>query len=318
MLKKFLYISTVLCLFSVHEAYAGPNNSDSKLCVNATGQIERALAIPDGFLSAISRVETGRLNSSGKLEAWPWTINVEGRGYFYDSKIATINAIHEFQRLGKQSIDVGCMQVNIFHHPDAFSSMEMALDPYNNVRYAGKFLIDMRNQTGSWPRAAAAYHSMIESKGTPYLQHVLEQWAIPQDDKKNNNIMQDHKVTVPTSTLKPVAQTQTKKFRPFSILTPEQANSNRTKIQPDKVMTALNNGSLNTSNNVQTLKNIRNEEQQHPKPYKMFRPFKGYFRLNNPPAPHQRIKTTNNGKNLSSYRKETINEVAPMPMKETY
>lgn len=51
------------------------DHTTSRLCREATAQVERALRLPDGFLSAISRVETGRPDENGTLLPWPWSIN---------------------------------------------------------------------------------------------------------------------------------------------------------------------------------------------------------------------------------------------------
>ena len=37
-------------------------------------------------------------------------------------------------------MDVGCMQVNLYHHAHAFSSLDNAFDPQSNVDYAARFL----------------------------------------------------------------------------------------------------------------------------------------------------------------------------------
>ncbi|QHI96481.1 transglycosylase SLT domain-containing protein (plasmid) [Aristophania vespae] len=169
-------------------------SAESDRCILATTQVERALHLPDGFLSAMSRVETGRPDTDGTLSPWPWTINAAGVGYHYHSLREAIEAVEDFQKKGVRSIDVGCMQVNIMHHPDAFSSLEMAFDPYQNALYAGQFLKQMFEKKGSWPRAAAAYHSQTPGIGEPYLWRVIEEWAIPQDGRqiKTPNIASHH------------------------------------------------------------------------------------------------------------------------------
>jgi hypothetical protein len=34
---------------------------------------------------------------------------------------------------GVRSIDIGCMQINLVHHPDAFGSLEAGFDPITNA-----------------------------------------------------------------------------------------------------------------------------------------------------------------------------------------
>ena len=144
----------------------------------ATAAAERATGVPDQLLTAISRVESGRIDpSTGKAEAWPWTINVEGTGHFYDTKEAAIGAVAMFQAQGARSIDVGCMQINLKQHPEAFASLSDAFDPGTNAMFAAHFLTSLFQQTGSWPHAAAAYHSQTPELGRDYQSQVLQMWA---------------------------------------------------------------------------------------------------------------------------------------------
>jgi hypothetical protein len=148
------------------------------LCRAAIAMTERNTRIPDEFLSAMGRVESGRPDD-GALAPWPWTVNAAGTGHFYASKAEAIAAVRTFLANGVRSLDVGCLQVNLFYHPDAFASLDQAFDPAANAAYAAKLLMELFAQTGSWPRAAAAYHSQTPALGTAYLQKVLEAWATP-------------------------------------------------------------------------------------------------------------------------------------------
>ena len=67
-----------------------------------------------------------------------------------------VAAVRGLQARGVRSIDVGCMQVNLMHHPDAFPSLDVAFDPQANAAYAARFLKELYAQTGDWTRATAA------------------------------------------------------------------------------------------------------------------------------------------------------------------
>jgi hypothetical protein len=151
---------------------------DARLCTNAILMAERSTRIPDQFLVAMGRVESGR-HVNGELVPWPWTVNAQGKGYVYDNKRQAIDAVRAFQAQGIRSIDVGCMQVNLQQHADAFPSLEAAFDPSTNALFAARFLVDLFGRTGSWPRAAAAYHSFTPNIGSAYQWKVLESWAMP-------------------------------------------------------------------------------------------------------------------------------------------
>lgn len=72
---------------------------------------------------------------------------------------------------------MGCLQVNLLHHPDAFASLQEAFDPVANATYGARFLSRLYNETGAWPKAIAAYHSRTPSLGSAYAQRVLALWS---------------------------------------------------------------------------------------------------------------------------------------------
>ena len=151
-------------------------------CRQAIAQAERASTLPPHLLAAIARVESGRRDpQSGAVNPWPWSINVEGQDYVYDTEPQAIAAVRGFQAGGIRSIDIGCMQINLMHHPDAFTSLEQAFDPQANAAYAVKFLTQLREKTGSWDKATAWYHSATPELGDDYLRRVSA--ALPDEAK---------------------------------------------------------------------------------------------------------------------------------------
>lgn len=134
--------------------------------------------IPEKLLCAIACVESGRISANdSKLRVWPWTINVQGRGYVFKTKSEAISAIKTFQAKGYESIDVGIMQINLKHHPHAFRNLEEALDPAQNIAYAARLLHNLFVKYGSWHHAVRYYHSANPQFNHKYLQKVLRAWA---------------------------------------------------------------------------------------------------------------------------------------------
>lgn len=146
------------------------------LCRGAIAAAERQWHLPDRLMAAIGVVESGKRDASGAVSPWPWTINAEGVGHWFDSKAEAVAAVRDLQARGVRSIDVGCMQVNLMHHPDAFGSLEQAFDPLANAAYAGRFLTQLYGQTGTWPKAAAGYHSLTPEIGEEYERKVMAVW----------------------------------------------------------------------------------------------------------------------------------------------
>ena len=149
-----------------------------RLCRAAIQAAEREAGIPAHLLMAIGRVESGRRDpDTGAFHPWPWAINAEGRGHFFPTKAAAIAGVQELQARGVRSIDVGCMQVNLRHHPDAFPNLDAAFDPLTNARYAARFLGELNSTRNDWSRAAGAYHSQTPEFGEPYRARVMAAWA---------------------------------------------------------------------------------------------------------------------------------------------
>src|SRR3984885_12661954 len=158
----FALLLCLACQSALAEPIMRPVGPPGLLCRQAIDPATRTHAIPPGLLAAIGRVESGRHDPvSGATNPWPWTVDAEGQGAFYDSKELAIAAVHALQARGVRSIDVGCMQVNLMHHPGAFNSLEQAFDPMANADYAARFLVELHGQAGTWPAATALRDSGI-------------------------------------------------------------------------------------------------------------------------------------------------------------
>lgn len=170
--------------FSGQSAHASNKSDDdaliagAKLCTSYLPRHERQYGIPIHLLAAIASTESGRYNKKvGMTLPWPWTINVEGKGYFFDTKEQAITKVRELQARGFQSIDVGCMQVNLHHHPNAFANLDQAFDPAYNVAYAAGFLKQNFNDEKNWRKATADYHSRTPYFGEQYARLVYNTWG---------------------------------------------------------------------------------------------------------------------------------------------
>ena len=146
---------------------AVPQQDFAAICEHAAVQAARVSGVPVSVLKAISLTETGR-KSNGAFRPWPWTVNMEGKGFWFDSYAQALEfAKAEFAR-GARSFDVGCFQINYKWHHQAFTSIEQMFDPLANALYAAEFLTSLYQQKGSWDAAAGAYHSLNPKHANPY------------------------------------------------------------------------------------------------------------------------------------------------------
>lgn len=113
---------------------------------------------------------------TGDWHPWPWAMDAEGVGSFYATKAEAVAAVPALQAQGVQSIEVGCAQINLMHHPNAFPNLETAFDPGANEAYAAQFLKEFFAQIGDLNKAVGLYHSATPELGSDYQRKVLAVW----------------------------------------------------------------------------------------------------------------------------------------------
>jgi len=166
-----------LALCVAQQGFAMPDARVAGICDAAARRAAHSEGVPLDVLRAIARVETGRLRD-GRLEPWPWTINVEGRGFWFTSEFEAKSYVFNIFKAGKRSFDIGCFQINYRWHGKAFRSIDAMFDPDENATYAAQFLNELYAELGNWPAAVGAYHSRTPSLAQAYtgrFQTVLAQ-----------------------------------------------------------------------------------------------------------------------------------------------
>lgn len=151
----------------------------SALCTDAILAAERRHALPPGLLGTIARVESGRpIASMADVRPWPWTINADGAGLFFESRAAAVAWATEGVGRGVRLMDIGCMQVNLQAHPGAFPSIDAAFEPAANADYAARFLRDLATEAnGDWNVATGMYHSRTPDLAADYRNRVAAMGA---------------------------------------------------------------------------------------------------------------------------------------------
>lgn len=162
-------------------AAAGPVDG---LCAALARQAERAEGIPPGLVEAVALAESGRwLADENATRPWPWTITAGSDSFFFPSKPEALRKVHELRSQGRSNIDVGCMQINLGYHGQAFASVAEALEPAANVAYGAQFLRKLREETRSWAQATARYHSRHPERGQAYREKVYRFWDQVRDGR---------------------------------------------------------------------------------------------------------------------------------------
>jgi soluble lytic murein transglycosylase-like protein len=223
----------IVSLPSLSLAYMDYELSESKRCSSLFSYFEKRLRLPQDTLHSISLQESGKKHSRHDIMVvWPWTINVEGKGYFFKTKREAIRFTKEQLAAGKESIDVGCMQINLKHHPKAFSSLEQAFSPHNNVAYGALFLRQKYDQFGNWEKAVGNYHSADEVLSKKYQKSV----------RKISDSMYSYKNALASYTFNPRYRTQNRHedmLAEDALLKAERKNYKRADKQQVKVRVAV-------------------------------------------------------------------------------
>jgi hypothetical protein len=158
---------------------ASPENA-ADLCGNAIAAAERAYALPPGLLYAIGLVESGFHDAAtGMRRPWPWTLDIDGKGRFFGSEHAALEAVAAIASADPRAadVDIGCLQVSLQQHPQAFGSPAEAFDPAKNADYAARYLTALHRAGLDWLEAAGSYHSNTPALAEPYRRLVEEVYA---------------------------------------------------------------------------------------------------------------------------------------------
>ncbi|MDR1551687.1 MAG: transglycosylase SLT domain-containing protein [Holosporaceae bacterium] len=186
-------VATMTMTLLWHFEAKGDNSRENQyinpheLCECEIARAEQKYGIPHRLLMAIGIVESGHSLTRGHKRPYPWAICVSGKSYFFSTKSAAIAAVKRFWASGIRNIDVGCMQVNLLHHRDAFKTLEEAFTPCYNIDYAARFFLDLKNTYNSWTHAVGYYHSKSSKFYKPYCSAVYCAWANAKNLKINSS-----------------------------------------------------------------------------------------------------------------------------------
>jgi hypothetical protein len=123
------------------------------------------------MLYAIALTESGRASTEGRIAPWPWTLNIDGRAHFAETReaaAALLAANH-----GK-SIDIGLLQVNTRWHGHRIAEVESLLDPTVNLEIGVTILEEALGAApGDLSAGIGRYHSSRPEHARPYARTVL-------------------------------------------------------------------------------------------------------------------------------------------------
>lgn len=177
MRRVLVAMATLASLLTIGQASANSPDIPSAYVVAAEDN-----GIPPDVLYAVAMTES-KLSLEHAVRPWPWTLNVGGKGYRYDTRNDACTALRSFLQQTRV-VDVGIAQMNVRWQPQVFGPGKRfadpcaGLDPYANLDEAAKVIRQHYDASGDWVVAAGRYHR--PAGGAPaalYRRKVREELA---------------------------------------------------------------------------------------------------------------------------------------------
>lgn len=133
---------------------------------NASLAAAKKYNVPQELLLAIGLVESG---------LWPWTLNVEGRPYFFKTKNDLLTFLMNNRITFKTSFDVGAMQINSQWAKHFENDINAMVDVKRNMDFAAWLLRTNFNNFGENWRGVSTYHTPhVSDRAVSYARKVVE------------------------------------------------------------------------------------------------------------------------------------------------
>ncbi|WP_119678633.1 transglycosylase SLT domain-containing protein [Indioceanicola profundi] len=180
LLGSALAAATAVSLFALPAQATAPQKkprpttvqSAADGCLDAILAAEKELSIPAGLLLSVSLVESGQNGTPA-----PYAVNVQGRSLFPKTEREAASHLRDDKGKLRRNVYAGCMQLSVAHHKNSFRPVEKIVNPAENVRYAARYLVRLRQETGSWAAAVARYNGGTGDRRQHYQCQVHRQLA---------------------------------------------------------------------------------------------------------------------------------------------
>ncbi len=145
----------------------------AEICDTAAMKAAHETGVPLEALRSLSNTSSAN-DGVNPLRPWPWTVNLEGHGVWFDTANQAQAYVFRHFRNGARHFDVGCFQINYERHGAAFSTVEDMFNPSKNANFAAGYLKRLHAELGSWERAVGAYQAQSRSQTLENPLHLRE------------------------------------------------------------------------------------------------------------------------------------------------
>lgn len=165
MMKKFLFFLLLLV-----SCFSYSNNSLHNF-------VQKACNTNDLDTSLIIKIITHESKSyfKSKAQPWPWTLNINGRGYYFNSYAEALTYAKEALKKKPRRFGVGLGQIEWSYHKGRFKDLSEALDPYKNIVVVRDILLEGKRIgiTNSYELAAYYHRPVRDSIAFAYADKVF-------------------------------------------------------------------------------------------------------------------------------------------------
>lgn len=148
-------------------------------------QIGTEMKVPSSILYSIAMQESNALTNKNRFMPWPWTANIYGVGYRFNSREDLYKFAQMKIKRGITLIDIGAGQVNWKYHKKRFNNdLWAATDPAINLKTSAIILRDLYQEEqanhgskANWWVVVGKYHSPANGwRAQQYRTMVYKKW----------------------------------------------------------------------------------------------------------------------------------------------
>lgn len=147
---------------NINDADALMHSTD---CSKIISQMETEYNIPKNLLAAVAMVESGQK---------PFAVHSRGRARYFKSHGDAVKYVSDQMQKGG-NLYLGAMQLCFKSHKTKLKSIERALNPYHNIRFAAELLTSLYKKHGTWFDAVKYYNA--STRRIAYTKRVMAIWG---------------------------------------------------------------------------------------------------------------------------------------------
>lgn len=126
--------------------------------------ISERYQVPVNILFGVALNESMAPTTDNRIFPWPWSANVEGKSYRFNTREELYQFAKELISTGTTSIDLCASQINWKWNGHRFKSLADAVDPATCLETSAVILKSLYQDTNDWIEAAGLYHNPSDSK----------------------------------------------------------------------------------------------------------------------------------------------------------